>query len=101
MGAVMFDSLMTALADDMVMRSDKAKALAAKLPEDAIYPDKHETSSAGKSGAAPDNSQSGYRASSAAAGDRVKMATKAGSSIPKASVTAAQAEASKRTLLGE
>lgn len=93
MGAVMDNVLAIAFADDMVMRSDKAKALAAKLPEGAIYPDKSET--------APDNSQSGYRASSAAAGDRVKMATKAGSSIPKASVTAAQAGASKRTLLGE
>jgi hypothetical protein len=40
------------------------------------------------------------QSSSAAAGSRTKLASQAGSSVPKASVTATTAVATKRTLLG-
>lgn len=48
----------------------------------------------------PDESQAMYRVSSAAAGARTAQASAAGSSVPKSAITAVQAEASKRTLMG-
>jgi len=47
-----------------------------------------------------DSTQRTYKQSSAAAGDKTKLASRAGSSVPKASVTAATAEATKRTISG-
>lgn len=49
----------------------------------------------------PDESQRMKQARSAAAGSRVALASAAGSALSKASTTAVQAEAAKRTLLGE
>lgn len=49
----------------------------------------------------PDESQRMTQARSAAAGSRVAMASASGSALSRASTTAVQAEAAKRTLLGE
>jgi len=86
--------------DDVATEVAKSGAFSADIAQ--LYRDASVNYNADYSGAfkTPDESQRMYKQSSAAAGDKTKLASRAGSSVPKASVTATTAEATKRTISG-